>query len=205
MFAAVMGREHPSNSDATIVSQQPQAAETYAEHTIHIPGHFAPIVPQQPQAAETNAEPRTSSSEVVATHPDIKETFPSEIARGKSLLNELANGKFSNEEYVAHLELELQPRMYEGPLFVTYNSIIAVDRNSALSWVFSETRTVVWEVLFRNITSVCKESGAIRLVYRGDDQETWIEIENKGQRDWLFAKIEMAMAAFNHKSLSSKS
>ncbi|KAF8254179.1 hypothetical protein K440DRAFT_652243 [Wilcoxina mikolae CBS 423.85] len=105
-------------------------------------------------------------------------------ALGQFWLKQLDNGKYFNEEYIAHLELPEQ----DVVVMLTYTRIMLVK---------SKKLNCEWDVPLKELQTISMERTGIVLVLRGGRQGPFIPTKDEGSRKFLFRKIGMAVNSFN--------
>lgn len=130
-------------------------------------------------------------------------------ALGQFWLKTLDNGKYFNENYIAHLELNsgsqgnmssptsptsptvgAQRQSTEATMLVviTYNSIMLVR---------AKKLTSEWEVLLKDIQTISKERTGMSIVLKGGTNGPFIPIADEGSRNWLYRQVAVAVNAYN--------
>lgn len=107
-------------------------------------------------------------------------------ALGQFWLKQLDNGKYFNEEYLAHLEL---PRE-DVVVMLTYNRIMLIKSKKLVS---------EWDVPLKDIQTISKERTGLSLTLRGGTNGPFIPVQEEGSRQFLYKKIGVAVSAFNAK------
>lgn len=132
-------------------------------------------------------------------------------ALGQFWLKTLDNGKYFNEQYIAHLELNsgsqgdlartnsmpMSPgsrsaQQTEATMLVliTYNSIMLVR---------AKKLTSEWEVPLKDIQTISKERTGMSIVLKGGTNGPFIPIADEGSRNWLYKQVAVAVNAYNDK------
>ncbi|TGZ78721.1 hypothetical protein EX30DRAFT_322121 [Ascodesmis nigricans] len=106
-------------------------------------------------------------------------------ALGQFWLKQLDNGKYFNEEYIAHLELPEQ----DVVVLITYSRIMLIK---------SKKLYCEWDVPFKELQTISMERTGIVLVLRGNRQGPFIPTRDESSRKFLFRKIGMAVQNYNH-------
>jgi vacuolar protein sorting-associated protein 13A/C len=127
-------------------------------------------------------------------------------ALGQFWLKTLDNGKYFNENYIAHLELNSgsqgnmsSPTSPTGGAWqqsseatmlvvITYNSIMLVR---------AKKLTSEWEVLLKDIQTISKERTGMSIVLKGGTNGPFIPIADEGSRNWLYRQVAIAVNAYN--------
>lgn len=121
---------------------------------------------------------------------------------GQFWLKTLDNGKYFNEEYIAHLELQSggnsgasqasgrgdaqvgTPRL----VMLTYNGIMLVQTRKL---------TTEWEVLLKDIQTISKERTGMSIVCKGGNNGPFIPVADEQSRNWLYKQVAVAVNAYN--------
>ncbi|KJX99366.1 vacuolar protein sorting-associated protein vps13 [Zymoseptoria brevis] len=127
-------------------------------------------------------------------------------ALGQFWLKTLDNGKYFNENYIAHLELNsgsqgnmsspispTSPNSRQSSeatmlVIITYNSIMLVR---------AKKLTSEWEVLLKDIQTISKERTGMSIVLKGGTNGPFIPIADEGSRNWLYRQVAIAVNAYN--------
>jgi vacuolar protein sorting-associated protein 13A/C len=107
-------------------------------------------------------------------------------ALGQFWLKQLDNGKYFNEQYIAHLEL---PRE-DVVVMLTYSRIMLVK---------SKKLTSEWDVPLKDIQTISKERTGLSLTLRGGTNRPFIPVAEESSRNFLYQKIGVAVNEFNKK------
>ena len=107
-------------------------------------------------------------------------------ALGQFWLKTLEDGKFFNEDYIAHLELPGKDMM----VMLTYERIIMV-RMKRL--------TVEWDVRLSEIQTISKERTGLGVVLKGGTNGPFIPVGDEGERNWLYRQVGVAVRSFNER------
>ena len=105
---------------------------------------------------------------------------------GQFWLKQLDNGKYFNEQYIAHLEL---PRE-DVVVMLTYSRIMLIKSKKLVS---------EWDVPLKDIQTISKERTGLSLTLRGGTNGPFIPVVDEGSRAFLYKKIGVAVAEFNKK------
>jgi len=126
-------------------------------------------------------------------------------ALGQYWLKTLDNGKFFNEHYIAHLELNSgsqadQQRQQQRQsstqteatmlVMITYNSIMLVR---------AKKLTSEWEVPLKDIQTISKERTGMSIILKGGTNGPFIPIADESSRNWLYKQVAIAVNAYNDK------
>ncbi|KAK4938886.1 hypothetical protein LTR28_009499 [Elasticomyces elasticus] len=112
-------------------------------------------------------------------------------ALGQFWLKTLDNGKYFNEDYIAHLELssnsssQSKPAHGESPMVVmlTYNDIMLVR---------TKRMTTEWHVKLKDIQTISKER-------TGGNNGPFVPIADESSRNWFYKQVAVAVNAYNDK------
>jgi vacuolar protein sorting-associated protein 13A/C len=107
-------------------------------------------------------------------------------ALGQFWLKQLENGKYFNEQYIAHLEL---PRE-DVVVMLTYSRIMLIK---------SKKLTSEWDVPLKDIQTISKERTGLSLTLRGGTNGPFIPVAEESSRNFLYQKIGVAVGEFNRK------
>lgn len=122
-------------------------------------------------------------------------------ALGQFWLKTLDNGKYFNESYIAHLELNSGSqgdrnaggngaRGAEASMLVliTYNSIMLVR---------AKKLTTEWDVPLKDVQTISKERTGMSIVLKGGTNGPFIPIADETSRNWLYRQVAVAVNAYN--------
>ncbi|KAK2629859.1 hypothetical protein QTJ16_000679 [Diplocarpon rosae] len=107
-------------------------------------------------------------------------------ALGQFWLKQLDNGKYFNEQYIAHLEL---PRE-DVVVMLTYSRIMLIKSKKLRS---------EWDVPLKDIQTISKERTGLSLTLRGGTNGPFIPVAEESSRNFLYKKIGVAVGEFNKK------
>ena len=107
-------------------------------------------------------------------------------ALGQFWLKTLEDGKFFNEDYIAHLELEGKDMM----IMLTYNRMMLVR---------SKKLRVEWDIKLSDVQTISKERTGMGVTLKGGTNGPFIPIADEKGRNWLYKQIAVAVNAFNDK------
>jgi vacuolar protein sorting-associated protein 13A/C len=105
---------------------------------------------------------------------------------GQFWLKQLDNGKYFDEQYIAHLEL---PRE-DVVVMLTYSRIMLIK---------SKKLTTEWDVPLKDIQTISKERTGLSLTLRGGTNGPFIPVAEESSRNFLYQKIGVAVGEFNKK------
>jgi len=130
-------------------------------------------------------------------------------ALGQFWLKTLDNGKYFNESYIAHLELNSGSqgdrnaaggtgsgsggRSSQGSeasmlVLITYNSIMLVR---------AKKLTTEWDVPLKDVQTISKERTGMSIVLKGGTNGPFIPIADETSRNWLYKQVAVAVNAYN--------
>ncbi|KAL9075208.1 MAG: hypothetical protein Q9157_004112 [Trypethelium eluteriae] len=107
-------------------------------------------------------------------------------ALGQFWLKTIDNGKYFNEDYIAHLELPGKDML----VMLTYNAIMLV-RTKKL--------TTEWDVALKDIQTISKERTGMSITLKGGTNGPFIPVQDEGSRNWLYRQVGVAVTAYNDK------
>ncbi|KAI6377701.1 hypothetical protein MCOR25_002425 [Pyricularia grisea] len=107
-------------------------------------------------------------------------------ALGQSWLKQVDNGKYFDEEYVAHLEL---PRE-DVVVMVTYSRILLIR---------SRRLTTEWDIPLKDVQTISKERTGLSLVLRGGQNGPFIPVGEESGRAFLYRSVAIAVEEFNRR------
>ncbi|KAF2089652.1 vacuolar protein sorting-associated protein 13 [Saccharata proteae CBS 121410] len=107
-------------------------------------------------------------------------------ALGQFWLKTLDNGKYFNEDYIAHLELEGKDML----VMLTYERIMLV-----------RTKKLVteWDVPLKDVQTISKERTGLGVVLKGGTNGPFVPVGEEGSRNWLYRQVAVAVNAWNDK------
>lgn len=111
-------------------------------------------------------------------------------ALGQFWLKTIDNGKYFNENYIAHLDLQSQGGGGSKDLTVmlTYNDIVLVR---------TQKLTSEWDVPLKDVQRISKERTGMNITLKEGRQGPFVPVGEEGQRNWLYKQIAVAVTAFN--------
>lgn len=107
-------------------------------------------------------------------------------ALGQFWLKTCDDGKYFNEDYIAHLELTGKEML----VMLTYNRIMLVK---------SKKLRVEWDIKLSDIQSISKERTGMSVTLKGGTNGPFIPVQEESSRNWLYKQIGIAVTAFNDK------
>ncbi|KAI9852282.1 MAG: hypothetical protein M1838_001170 [Thelocarpon superellum] len=112
-------------------------------------------------------------------------------ALGQFWLKQLDNGKYFDEEYIAHLELPGE----DVVVMLTYNRIMLIK---------SKRLTTEWDVPLKEIQTISKERTGLSVTLKGGTNGPFIPVANESGRNFLYRQIGVAVMSFNEKSKATE-
>lgn len=107
-------------------------------------------------------------------------------ALGQFWLKTLDNGKYFNENYIAHLELSDKDMM----VMLTYNSIMLIR---------SKKLTSEWDVPLSQILRISKERTGMNITLKEGRNGPFVPVQDEESRNWLYKQIAVAVNAYNER------
>lgn len=107
-------------------------------------------------------------------------------ALGQFWLKTLDDGKFFNEDYIAHLELTGKDLL----VMLTYNRIMLVK---------TKKLKMEWDIKLNDIQTISKERTGMSVTLKGGTNGPFIPVQEESSRNWLYRQIGIAVNAFNEK------
>ncbi|KAK8195152.1 uncharacterized protein BKA78DRAFT_351066 [Phyllosticta capitalensis] len=107
-------------------------------------------------------------------------------ALGQFWLKTLDNGRYFNEDYLAHLELPGKDLL----VMLTYNGIMLV-RTKKLS--------TEWDVPLKDIQTISKERTGLGITLKGGTNGPFVPVADEQSRNWLYKQVAVAVNAYNDK------
>ncbi|KAL8956236.1 MAG: hypothetical protein Q9183_006371 [Haloplaca sp. 2 TL-2023] len=107
-------------------------------------------------------------------------------ALGQFWLKTLDDGKYFNEDYIAHLELPGKDMM----VLLTYNRIMLVK---------TQKLKMEWDIKLNDIQTISKERTGMSVTLKGGTNGPFIPVGEESSRNWLYRQIGIAVNAFNDK------
>ncbi|KAF3008444.1 hypothetical protein E8E13_003289 [Curvularia kusanoi] len=105
-------------------------------------------------------------------------------ALGQFWLKTLDNGKYFNEDYIAHLELQNKDVL----IMLTYNAIMMV-RTKKLQ--------TEWDVPLKDIQTISKERTGLSITLKGGTNGPFIPVADEGSRNWFYRQVAVGVNAYN--------
>ncbi|KAI1299895.1 hypothetical protein F5Y03DRAFT_243449 [Xylaria venustula] len=107
-------------------------------------------------------------------------------ALGQSWLKQVDNGKYFNEDYIAHIELPREDMV----VMVTYSRILLI-RSRRLS--------TEWDVPLQDVQTIAKERTGLSIILRGGTNGPFIPIGEESGRTFLYRQVAVAVEEFNRR------
>jgi vacuolar protein sorting-associated protein 13A/C len=150
-------------------------------------------------------------------------------ALGQFWLKTIDNGKYFDQNYIAHLELNsssVGDRSNTNPTSPSTTHTPSFSRTNASSSAFSSSSssrgeteaamlviitydkimmvrarklTTEWEVPLKDIQTISKERTGMSIVLKGGTNGPFIPIADEGSRNWLYRQVAVAVNAYNDK------
>ncbi|KXX82464.1 Vacuolar protein sorting-associated protein 13 [Madurella mycetomatis] len=107
-------------------------------------------------------------------------------ALGQSWLKQVDNGKYFDEQYIAHLELPTEDMV----VMVTYARILLIR---------SRRLQTEWDVPLKDIQTIAKERTGLSLTLRGGTNGPFIPIGQESGRTFIYKMVAVAVNEFNRR------
>ncbi|CBF81629.1 hypothetical protein AN5579.2 [Aspergillus nidulans FGSC A4] len=107
-------------------------------------------------------------------------------ALGQFWLKTADDGKYFNEDYIAHLELPGRDML----IMLTYDRIMLVR---------SKKLETDWDIRLTDIQTISKERTGMSIMLKGGANGPFIPVQDESARNWLYKQIAIAVNAFNEK------
>ncbi|KAJ4295319.1 Vacuolar protein sorting-associated protein 13 [Kalmusia sp. IMI 367209] len=114
----------------------------------------------------------------------IVRSYSQREALGQFWLKTLDNGKYFNEDYIAHLEIQGKDML----VMLTYNGILMV-RTKALK--------TEWDVPLKDIQTISKERTGMSITLKGGTNGPYVPVADEGSRNWFYRQVAVAANAYN--------
>ncbi|RMZ73838.1 vacuolar sorting-associated vps13 [Pyrenophora seminiperda CCB06] len=105
-------------------------------------------------------------------------------ALGQFWLKTLDNGKYFNEDYIAHLELQNKEML----VMLTYNGLMMV-RTKKLQ--------TEWDVPLKDVQTISKERTGLGITLKGGTNGPFIPVSDEGSRNWFYRQVAVGVNAYN--------
>ncbi|KAH9886351.1 vacuolar protein sorting-associated protein 13 [Xylariomycetidae sp. FL2044] len=107
-------------------------------------------------------------------------------ALGQFWLKQVDNGKYFNEDYIAHLELPREDMV----VMVTYSRILLIR---------SRRLTTEWDVPLKDVQTIAKERTGLSIILRGGTNGPFIPVGEESGRAFLYRMVAVAVEEFNRR------
>jgi vacuolar protein sorting-associated protein 13A/C len=107
-------------------------------------------------------------------------------ALGQSWLKQVDNGRFFDEEYIAHLELPREDMV----VMITYARILLIR---------SRKLATEWEVPFKDVAGITKERTGLSITLRGNQNGPFIPVAEESGRAFIYRMVAVAVEEFNRR------
>lgn len=107
-------------------------------------------------------------------------------ALGQSWLKQVDNGKYFNENYIAHLELPREDMV----VMVTFSRILLIR---------SRRLTTEWDIPLKDVQTIAKERTGLSIVLRGGTNGPFIPVGEESGRAFLYRMVAVAVEEFNRR------
>lgn len=105
-------------------------------------------------------------------------------ALGQFWLKTLDNGKYFNEDYIAHLELQNKDVL----IMLTYNAIMMVR---------AKKLQTEWDVPLKDVQTISKERTGLSITLKGGTNGPFIPVADEGSRNWFYRQVAVGVNAYN--------
>ncbi|KAJ5606070.1 hypothetical protein N7510_008851 [Penicillium lagena] len=112
-------------------------------------------------------------------------------ALGQFWLKTTDDGKYFNEDYIAHLELPGRDML----VLLTYACIMLVR---------AKKLDTEWDIRLTDIQTISKERTGMSITLKGGANGPFIPVQEESARNWLYKQIAIAVNAFNEKYNSNR-
>ena len=122
-------------------------------------------------------------------------------ALGQFWLKTIDNGKYFNEHYIAHLELNSgsQGDKQQGKAQQSEASMLVMITYNSVMLVRARKLTTEWEVPLKDVQTISKERTGMSIVLKGGTNGPFIPIADETSRNWLYKQVAIAVNAYNDK------
>ncbi|KAL2752446.1 hypothetical protein ACRALDRAFT_2112495 [Sodiomyces alcalophilus JCM 7366] len=121
----------------------------------------------------------------------IVRPYSARESMGQFWLKQVDNGKYFNEQYIAHLELPREDMV----VMVTYARILLIR---------SRRLTSEWDVPLKDVQTIAKERTGLSLTLRGGTNGPFIPIGDESGRTYLYKMVAVAVEEFNRRFRGSQ-
>ncbi|KAI0846527.1 vacuolar protein sorting-associated protein 13 [Daldinia vernicosa] len=112
-------------------------------------------------------------------------------ALGQSWLKQVDNGKYFNEDYIAHLDLPREDMV----VMVTFSRILLIR---------SRRLTTEWDIPLKDVQTIAKERTGLSIVLRGGTNGPFIPVGEESGRAFLYRMVAVAVEEFNRRFRGSE-
>ncbi|KAL5628611.1 hypothetical protein BROUX41_003359 [Berkeleyomyces rouxiae] len=116
----------------------------------------------------------------------IVRPFNEREALGQYWLKQVDNGRFFDENYIAHLELPREDLV----VLVTFSRILVV---------WARKLNSEWDIPLKEIQTISKERTGISVVFKGGANGPFIPVTDESGRTFLYRMVAVAVEEFNRK------
>jgi vacuolar protein sorting-associated protein 13A/C len=114
----------------------------------------------------------------------IVRTYSQREALGQFWLKTLDNGKYFNEDYIAHLEIQGKDML----VMLTYNGLMMV-RTKKLQ--------TEWDVPLKDVQTISKERTGLGITLKGGTNGPFIPVADESSRNWFYRQVAVGVNAYN--------
>ncbi|KAI0018263.1 vacuolar protein sorting-associated protein 13 [Xylariomycetidae sp. FL0641] len=107
-------------------------------------------------------------------------------ALGQCWLKQVDNGKYFNEDYIAHVQLTKEDMV----VMVTYSRILLIR---------SKRLTTEWDIPLKDVQTIAKERTGLSIILRGGANGPFIPIGEESSRTFLYRMVAIAVEEFNRR------
>ncbi|KKA27236.1 hypothetical protein TD95_004731 [Thielaviopsis punctulata] len=107
-------------------------------------------------------------------------------ALGQYWLKQVDNGRFFDEQYIAHLELPREDLV----VLITFSRILVV---------WARKLNSEWDIPLKDIQTISKERTGMSVVLRGGENGPFIPVTDESGRAFLYRMVAIAVEEFNRK------
>lgn len=107
-------------------------------------------------------------------------------ALGQFWLKQVDDGKYFNENYIAHLELPREDMV----VMVTYSRILLIR---------SRRLTMEWDVPLKDVQTIAKERTGISIILKGGTNGPFIPVGEESGRAFIYRMVAIAVEEFNRR------
>ncbi|KAF2130259.1 vacuolar protein sorting-associated protein 13 [Dothidotthia symphoricarpi CBS 119687] len=107
-------------------------------------------------------------------------------ALGQFWLKTLDNGKYFNEDYIAHLEIQGKDML----VILTYNGVMMVR---------AKKLQTEWDVPLKDVQTISKERTGLAITLKGGTNGPFIPVGDEESRNWFYRQVAVGVNAYNDK------